>query len=162
MRSAPSGRVSFPGLAWRHLAAEKESSAGVTVILLLALLPVVLLFVDWSSARTDLQAVVGASDGVTVQKTGVATVQAFDAFQQEAQGQVARHIGQYVDAGDGLITEGPFRLDSINSQQQPPSQRSTSVTVAYVPDLASHVEIVQGVPTGSRALGPTATMAQSA
>ena len=73
MRSAPSGRLSFLGLAWRHLAAEKESSAGVTVILLLALLPVVLLFVDWSSARTDLQAVVGASDGVTVQKTGAAT-----------------------------------------------------------------------------------------
>ena len=116
MRSAPSGRLSFLGLAWRHLAAEKESSAGVTVILLLALLPVVLLFVDWSSARTDLQAVVGASDGVTVQKTGAATAQAFDAFQQQAQGQVARHLGQYLDAGDGLGTEGPFRVDSINSQ----------------------------------------------
>jgi hypothetical protein len=148
-------------LAWRHLAAEKESSAGLTVILLLALLPVVLLFVDWSSARTDLQAVVGASDGVTVQKTGVATAQAFDAFQQQAQGQVAGHLGQYLDAGDGLGTEGPFRVDSINSQPPAPSRGSTSVTVAYVPDLASRVEVVQGVPTGSRALGPTATMAQA-
>ena len=162
MRSAPSGRLSFLGLAWRHLAAEWESSAGVVLTLVLALLPVVLLFVDWSSARTDLQAVIGASDGVTVQKAGVATAQAFDAFQRQAQGQVARHLGQYVDAGDGLSTEGPFRVDSITSRQPASSQGATSVTVAYVPDLASHVEVVEGVPSGSRSLGPTATMAQAA
>ena len=162
MRSLPSGRLSFVGLAWRHLSAERESSAGVALTMLLTLLPAVLLFVDWSSARADLQAVVAASDGVTLQKAGVTTAPAFDAFQQQAQDQVARDLGQLVGSGDVHGTDGPFRVDSINSQQPTPPRVTTAVTVAYVPDLASHVEVVQGVITGSRAAGPTATMAQAA
>lgn len=156
-----SGRLSFKVLAWRHLAADWESSAGVAVALLLISLPGALLIVDAASARSDLQAVVARSGGVTLQRAGVASATAYDTFQQQAQSQVAGRLGQYLNNGDERAAVGPFRVDSVNSVQRGTPASATNVEVAYIPDLVARVELVQGAVTGSRALGPTASMSQA-
>lgn len=145
MAAAPPGRLSVLRLAWRQLESERESSAGVAIALLLALLPAVLLFVDSAGARTDLRALVSGSGGVVVQRTGVADEATFDAFQQQAQARVAPQLGQYVQDGGATATTGPFRIDSINSR--PPNQPAdtAAVEVVYVSNLASRVDVGQGV-----------------
>jgi hypothetical protein len=158
MQSVPSGRLSFKVLAWRHLMANWESSAGVAVALLLIPLPGALLVVDAASARSDLGAVVAGSGGVILQRVGVASATAYDTFQQQAQSQVAGRLAQYFDNGHERAAVGPFRVDSVNSVQRGTPASATNVEVAYISDLAARVEVVQGVVRGPRALGPTASM----
>jgi hypothetical protein len=145
MPSPPSGGLSLLRLAWRHVARERESSAGVALALFLALLPAGLLVVESSGARSDLQDVVAASDGVTVQRAGVADANAFDAFQRHANGEVAPRLGQYLDGGSERASAGPFRLDSIAAGATSGPAATAQVTVAYVADLAAHVRVTQGL-----------------
>lgn len=143
--AAPPGRLTVLRLAWRQLESERESSAGVAIALLLALLPAVLLFVDSAGARTDLRALVSGSGGVVVQRTGVADDATFDAFQRQAQGQVVPQLGQYVQDEGASGTTGPLRIDSVNSQPPSAPAGGAAVQVVYVSDLASRVDVSQGV-----------------
>jgi hypothetical protein len=145
LATLPADRLSVLRLAWRHLECERESSVGVAIALLLALLPAVLLFVDSAGARTDLRALVAGSGGVVVQRAGVTDGAAFDAFQRQARDQVAPPLGQYVEDGGASATTGPFRIDSINSQPPSGPVGSSPVEVVYVSNLASRVDVGQGV-----------------
>ena len=143
--SAPAGRMTLLRLAWRHLGRERESSAGVALALLLALLPAVLLFVDSAGARSDLRSLLTGSGGLVVHQTGIQDNEAFEAFQKQAQAQVSPRLGQYLDDGGATATTGPFRIDSINSRPPNPPVDTADAQAVYVSDLASRVDVVQGV-----------------
>jgi hypothetical protein len=160
MPSAPPTRLSILRVAWSHLGSQWDSSLGAVVALLLALLPAGLVLVDRSGARSDLRAVIAAAGGVSVQRAGVADPQAFDAFQRQAQGLVAPRLGQYVDGGSARGAAAPLRLASIASRQPSGPYATADVTVTYVADLSSRVDVVQGLfPKPGTAGGePMATM----
>lgn len=143
--SAPSTRLSLLRVAWRHLTSEWESAEGVALALLLALLPAGLILVDRSGARSDLRTVVAAAGGITVQRSGVADAQAFDAFQRQVYSQVNPRLGQYVDGGSARAVAAPFRLTSIGSRQPSGPAATGDLAVTYVADLGARVDMVQGL-----------------
>src|SRR5437763_16300968 len=91
----PPGRLSLARLAWRLLGADRAATAGLALAVVLTLLPAGLLVVESSGAASDLRRAVAASAGVTVQRTGVGTPQAFDAFQGRAAGLVGPTLATY-------------------------------------------------------------------
>lgn len=145
MPSAPSPRLSTLRVAWRHLGAQWDSAVGVALALLLALLPAGLVLVDRSGARSDLRSVIAAAGGVSVQRAGVSTPQTFDAFQRQAQALVAPRLGQYVDGGSARGAATPFHLASIASNPPNGPEATANVTLTYVADLSSRVDVVQGL-----------------
>jgi FtsX-like permease family len=145
MPSAPSTRLSTLRVAWCHLSSQWDSSVGAALALLLALLPAGLVLVDRSGARSDLHTVIAAAGGLSVQRSGAASAQAFDLFQRQAEGQVAPALGMYMDAGSAQGAASPFRLASLASNQPSGPAATADVTVTYVADLSSRVDVVQGL-----------------
>lgn len=151
-------------LAWRHLNYKRGSAASVAVALVLALLPGTPLFIASLSDVPDVQAVVRASDGVTVDRSNVADARSFDAFQRDVQEHVDPHLGRYLGRGSERATAGPFRIVSINGREPAAPVAAAAVTGAYVSDLSARVDVVQGVLSSPRLAGvePTVTMPQAA
>jgi hypothetical protein len=145
MPSAPSPRLSILRVAWSHLGSQWDSSAGVALALLLALLPAGLVLVDRSGARSDLHTVIAAAGGLSVQRAGVNSPQGFDAFQRQAQALVAPRVGQYMDDGSARAAAAPYHLASIASNPPTAPAAAADVTVTYVADLPSRVDVVQGL-----------------
>jgi FtsX-like permease family protein len=139
------GRLSLRSLAWHHLRSERASSAGVALALVLALLPAGLLVVESSGAGSDLRTALGASAGLTATLAKVETSQAFDSFQQQARAQVEPTMGQYLDGGSPRLTAGPYRASSINANPPAAPLDGTPFDVAYVADLAAHVDVREGL-----------------
>ncbi|HXM55467.1 MAG TPA: hypothetical protein VOB72_08755 [Candidatus Dormibacteraeota bacterium] len=156
--------LSLPRLAWRHLSAERASTAAVALALLLALLPAGLLLVETSGARADLGAILRASNGLGVQRAGIAGGAAFDAFQAQARGLVNPRLGRYTDGGSERATAGPYRLATISAAAPAPPIDAADVEVAYAGDLAERVVVAQGLlpKNGAQGAEATATMAQVA
>lgn len=145
MPSAPSPRLSILRVAWCQLGSQWDSAAGVALALLLALLPAGLVLVDRSGARSDLGTVLAASGGLSLQRPGVASPQGFDTFQRQSQGLVAPRLGQYMDDGSARGAAAPFQLASIHGNPPAAPLATTPVTVTYVADLSSRVDVVDGL-----------------
>jgi hypothetical protein len=157
--SSSPGRLSLLGLAWRQLAREQASATGLTIALVLALLPAALLFVESSGTRSDLRTVAAASYGVIVHRADARDRAAFDAFQQQVRRVVDPRLGAYVDGGSESAVAGPFRIDSTSAGPPVPQVAALDMQVSYTSDLATRVDPIQGVlPKGGDA---TSSMAQS-
>jgi hypothetical protein len=157
--SSSPGRLSLLGLAWRQLERERASATGLTIAVVLALLPAALLFVESSGTRSDLRAVATASYGVIVHRADARDRGAFDAFQQQVRQVVDPRLGAYMDAGSESASAGPFRIDSTSAGPPVPEVAAADLQVSYTSDLARRVDPIQGV-LPNRADG-TSSMAQS-
>jgi hypothetical protein len=144
------------------LKSDRVSAVGVAVALLLGLLPAGLLFVESAGTRADLETTVRTSAGITLEKSGIADAAAFDGYQRQAQAELGPSLARYLDGGAEGGTVGPFVIDSINSSQPGGPATPTPVAVGYMSNLATRVDVLQGVlpKRGTAGAEGTASMAQ--
>ena len=144
MERAPSLGLTLRGLSWRHLRYDRASTVALWLAFLLApLLSIAPALLEGAAATTHLQAALQTSAGLTVEARGITTATAFDTFQTQAQQQVESRTEGLTTGGAQLAWMGALPVASVNGQIRAPSS-SPRAAAAYLPDLSSHVAVVQG------------------
>ena len=137
-------------LAWRRLGYQGHVTVAVLIALSATLgLAAAVPLVQATAAEAGVHTMVaGLHEGkvilVGAPSGGVGGSSGFDAFQADAEQQIASNVGRYVLAGAAVASMSGLQLTSIDGQSTASEHGQAAPTLMYLRDLSRHVEMVSG------------------